>query len=394
MTEKNNYIENWLAGLADKTKENYLRQFPQWCAFVQMEPSEQIEKRLKDTASTDLTQRTFFERQFRAYKEHLEKEGKLGALSIKTYLRTIASFFSRNGLPLNLKRGDWESTLETKVIHRATVSREDVKAMYTHAALRDKALLLVLAQSGFSEVDVCALKVEDIQGLYDMPQTEHYFIEKPREKTNIVQATCISYEALHDIRAMLAERGKPQTGFLFVSGTYGQGAQVSTRTINEAMKALAERAFNTEKAKKFKTKQLRSFYNSALLRANIQPQELKDVMMGHGRKGARKHYDYDSTTIKEQYARAFEHLTINGVQSRADIEQLNKQIETQKAEIDTLRNILVAMLGRDKLEAIVSERLNKAPQGVIEQLHVDKASKSSLKRLSDKDLLKLYEVTA
>jgi hypothetical protein len=59
-----------------------------------------------------------------------------------------------------------------------------------------------------------------------------------------------------------------------------------------------------------------------------------------------------------------------------------------------LRNILVAMLGRDKLEAIVSERLHKAPQNVIEQLHVDKSSKQSLKRLTDKDLLKLYEVTA
>jgi integrase len=391
---ENKYIDNWLAGLADRTKENYLRTFPQWCEFVQMSPSEQIEKRLKDTASTDLTQRTFFERQFRAYKEHLEKEGKLSAISIKTLLTHVASFFSRNGLPLNLKRGDWESTLETKVIHRFSLSRDDVKALYTHAALRDKALLLVLAQSGFSEVDVCALKIEDIQGLFDMQPTEHYFIEKPREKTNIIQATCISYEALHDIRAMLAERGKPESGFLFVSGTYGQGAQVTTRTINEAMKAIAERTFEAEKAKKFKTKALRSFYNSALLRANIQPQELKDVMMGHGRKGARKNYDYDSATIKQAYAQVFEHLTINGVQSRADIAQLNKQIETQSAEIDTLRSILVAVLGRDKLEAVISERLHKAPQTVIEQLHVDKSSKQSLKRLTDKDLLKLYEVTS
>jgi integrase len=178
---ENKYIKNWLAGLSPRTKENYLQQFPNWCAFVKMEPSEQIEKRLKDTASTDLTQRTFFERQFRAYKEHLEKEGKLSALSIKTYLRTIASFFSRNGLPLNLKRGDWESTLETKVIHRDTVSREDVKALYTHAALRDKALLLVLAQSGFSEVDVTALRVKDTQGLYDMPQTALFHRETTRK---------------------------------------------------------------------------------------------------------------------------------------------------------------------------------------------------------------------
>jgi len=42
--------------------------------------------------------------------------------------------------------------------------------------------------------------------------------------------------------------------------------------------------------KDFQAKVLRSFYNSALLRADVK-QEIKDFMMGHARLGARGHYD-------------------------------------------------------------------------------------------------------
>jgi site-specific recombinase XerD len=286
-----------------------------------MTPKQLIEKRLKDTASEDLTERTFFEKKFREYKEYLEKSGKLSASSITTMLTHVASFFSRNSLPLNLKRGDWKSTLETKVKHRFKLSLEDVKAMYAHASLRDKALMLVLSQSGFSEIDTIALRVEDIKGIYEMPQTEHYFIEKPREKSGITQATCISYEALHDIRAMLAERENPESGFLFICETFNKGEKLTTRSVNEAMKDLALKTFGKEKAKQFKTKTFRSFYNSALLRSGVK-QELKDLMMGHKRLGARGHYAYDEFTIKEAYKNAFEYLSINGIQSRNDLSEM------------------------------------------------------------------------
>jgi integrase len=137
-------------------------------------------------------------------------------------------------------------------------------------------------------------------------EKKHYFLEKPREKTGEIQATCLSYEAVHDIQAMLQERENPDEGYLFVSTTKGKGDKLAVRTIHQAMKSLAEKTFGAEKAKEFKTKALRSFYNSALLRADIKS-EVKDLMMGHSRQSARKHYDYDDVTIKEAYQRAFEH---------------------------------------------------------------------------------------
>lgn len=323
--EQDQYFQTWLIGLSPRTKKNYGIDFPNWLTFIDMTPTEQIKKRMHDLNSEDLSQRTYFEQKFREYKEYLESirnPDPLKHATVRGRLRTVASFFARNSLPLNLKRGDWESTQQQPIIQRLKLTKDDIKAMYSHGNLRDRALLLVLAQSGFSEVDVSCFRIEELNGLYENPETEHYFIEKPREKTNEIQATCLSYEAVHDLKAMLLERGNPASGFLFVSQTKGKGEQLEVRSISEAIKAMAQKSLDKSKAKEFKTKTLRSFYNSALLHAGVSPQELKDLMMGHGRRGARGHYDYDDVTIKEAYGRVFEHLSINGLQVRADIKKI------------------------------------------------------------------------
>ena len=135
--EEDEFFKKWLVGLSPRTKKNYGNEFHDWYVFIGMTPTEQIKKRMHDLTTEDLSQRLFFENKFRAFKEYLEKKGDLKPLSVKTHLRTVASFFSRNGLPLNLKRGDWESTQEQPVIQRWKVTKDEVKAMYSHGNLRD-----------------------------------------------------------------------------------------------------------------------------------------------------------------------------------------------------------------------------------------------------------------
>ncbi|MCW4015476.1 MAG: site-specific integrase [Candidatus Bathyarchaeota archaeon] len=346
---RDEYVQKWLVGLAEKTKRNYIFAFKDWLDFVVMTPTEQIQKRIQDTISPDLTQRFFFESKWREYKAFMEEKGTLSDASIKAYLKTVASFFARNSLPLVLKRGDWETTQTQRAIRqRWTPTNEEIRKMYSHANLRDRALLLCLYQSGLSEIDAVNLRIEDLMGLYDCPEGEHFFIEKPREKTGNIQSTCLSFECVHDIKALLQEMGNPQEGFIFVSTTIQTGTRLKVRAVHEAIRGLVERAFGEERVQEFKTKSLRSSYNSALLRANIQPQELKDAMMGHKRRGARANYDYDEPTIKESYERTFQFLTINGIQNRKDIQdlrttqltqakllsQIGEENEKQKAEIE------------------------------------------------------------
>jgi hypothetical protein len=333
--KEDKFYKRWMNGLKDRTKENYNAGFQNWLVFIDMTPTEQIQKRMHDLTTTDITERQFFEDKFRQYKTYLENKGDQKAISVKTQLIPVASFFSRNGLKLQLKRGDWESNQTQEVRQRLKLTRDDVRSMYLHANLRDRALLLTLAQSGPSEADVSCLKIEDFPKLYTIPEGEHLFFEKPREKTGEMQATCLSTEALHDIRAMLEERGNPDKGYLFVSQTIKQGEQLPVRAINSAMKKLAERTFkdDPEKAKQFKTKVLRSFYNSALLKASIQPQEIKDLMFGHQRRGARGHYDYDDETIIENYKRAFEYMSVNGIQVKTDVAKLKAEFEATKLQL-------------------------------------------------------------
>jgi len=295
---------------------------------------------------------------------------------------------------LNLKRGDWESTQQQQVIQRWKLTKDEVKALYAHGNLRDRALLLVLAQSLFSETDVSNLKIEELKGIYEQPETEPYFIEKPREKTGEIQATCLSYEAMHDIKAMLQERGNPAEGYLFVSTTKGKGDKLEVRTINQAMKSLAEKAFGAVKAKDFKTKALRSFYNSALLRADIKA-EVKDLMMGHARQSARKHYDYDEVTIKEAYQRAFEHLSINGIQTRIDIKRVMdalKSVEGTNLFLQRQLEKLQEELGHQKTatEAVSEENLKIRGQLAQFQGLIDLLAGRSLKQFTD-DVAKLVD---
>ncbi|HEX9862040.1 MAG TPA: hypothetical protein VGB11_02010, partial [Candidatus Bathyarchaeia archaeon] len=106
--EQDEFFKKWLVGLSPRTKKNYSNEFHEWFVFIDMTPTEQIKKRMQDLTTQDIAQRLFFENKWRAFKEYLERKGDLKHASVRTRLRTAASFFSRNGLPLNLKRGDWE----------------------------------------------------------------------------------------------------------------------------------------------------------------------------------------------------------------------------------------------------------------------------------------------
>ena len=117
-------------------KENYRNQFGVWQDFIKMTPTEQVNKRMNDLTTTNLNQRQFFENKFREFKEYLEQCGNLKASAVRTLLTPVASFFSRNGLSLNLKRGDWASTLPQQVIQKFKLTKEDIKQMYAHGNLR------------------------------------------------------------------------------------------------------------------------------------------------------------------------------------------------------------------------------------------------------------------
>lgn len=163
------------------------------------------------------------------------------------------SFFSRNDVPLKFRRGELKQP--KKKIKRIFVEIEDLKTAYTMLDVRDKALFTTLLQTGLSEIDVCALNIEDILKQLDNPPA---YIEGYREKTTIRYQTCVGADACVAIKKYLVLRGEPKKGALFATKF---DERITPRSLREALKPVEKIIPH------FKPKMLRDFYHDALERA-------------------------------------------------------------------------------------------------------------------------------
>jgi integrase len=288
--------------------------------------------------SNDLPTRRRWEDIVKNYLDTLNKDPKDYRMNTKkSYVRTVQSFFSKLHVALEYSKNElkFEPSQKEKVSKEWIPSNEEIRLLYRMAnTTRDRAILLTLYQSGFSEVDVCSMKIEDFafyeqNGDWRLSLNEDLYHERLREKTNISQKTCISREALEEIRIMLQSRGFPKQGFLYLTQ---KNNQLENRDLHDMFKALITKAYSG-RAAQWKTKHLRDAFMNGCLQARI-PQEVKDSMVGHKREGARENYGLTEQTIKGAYTEAFKFLTINGFgQTSRKIEELQLDFQKTKNEL-------------------------------------------------------------
>jgi site-specific recombinase XerC len=238
-------VQNWFQLIGNaRTINNYSYDFPKFLNWVventpYKTPSEIIQNRVESLTTTDMQKRRFWEQQVIKYKNSLEAQNYRMA-TVHSSLRTIMSFFAKSGVKLLFSRGELKinPSEKDKVDTEWIPSNEEVRLLYRLCDnARDRAVLLTLYQSGFSEVDVASMQIETFpfyneKGEWAIPTTEDLYRKQRREKTNQWQQTCISREALEEIRIMLQSRGYPKEGYLFVSF---RGEQLGVRGINEAL---------------------------------------------------------------------------------------------------------------------------------------------------------------
>jgi len=296
MNKMDSYLKNWFDQLkAPRTLKNYKRQFPVFLEWIKKTPTEIIESRFEHLTTKDLSKRRYWEIQLVKFTRYLETlkddkgKRKLGIWAVRSYQKCVQSFFSHNGSRLIFTRNELaiEPSEREKIIKEWIPLNEECRVLYRACrSARDRSVLLCLYQSGFSPVDVSNLKIENLD-LYDQNGNwrkapfKDVYIAKLREKSNILQQTAISREAIEDIRIMLQNRGFPKQGYLFVSH---KNEQFTPRFINDMLKATVKKHF-PEKAKLWKTKNLRDSFMNGCLQANIT-QELKDALVGHQRQSA------------------------------------------------------------------------------------------------------------
>ena len=360
--ENDKYVKNWFALLGnERTINNYRGDFPKFLKYIAAHteyktPSAIIESRLEHLTSQDLIKRRFWEMATIKFKNYLETKN-LRMATVKGYVRTVQSFFSKNGVKLSFSRGELKinPSEKDKVYREWIPSNEEIRLIYRLCdSARDRGVLLMLYQSGFSEVDVANMQIGEFpfyneSGEWQLRSNEDLYHQRRREKTNQWQKTMISRECLEDLRIYLQGRGFPKEGYMFESF---RGEQLGVRGINDMLKRVVEKGFNG-RVKEWKTKHLRDAFMNGLLQGKVT-QEVKDAMVGHKRQGAREDYALTEQTIKVAYESAFKFLTINGYGSQSrKLEEMEKKFD---AKTDAMLEMLTKLSNENKqLKAKVQE---------------------------------------
>jgi site-specific recombinase XerD len=372
--------KHWFTKIGnERTIKNYKWEFPKFLDFVKVQPKDIVQQRLEQLSTTDQTKRRVWEDKYVEYKHLLENQG-LRKNTVKSYLRTVQSFFTNNNVNLVLSRNDTKvrpQNREDLVPTEWIPQNEEIRVLYRMAQnARDRAVLLVLYQSGFSEVDVASMQIDefpfyDAQGNWKISSTDDLYHQRLRSKTrasSALQQICISREALEEIRIMLQTRSYPKDGYLFVSF---RNQPLGVRGINDAMKEIVRHAFNG-KAKEWETRHLRDAFMNACEKAKI-PQKIADIMAGHKPDGAKSNYAVQQETIETLYKDAFKFLTINGYGSQSrKVEQLTSEVQGLTMQMAALMGMFDSLLTEEQKRRAILEAAKKLPNMTQEKLiHIE-----------------------
>jgi site-specific recombinase XerD len=346
-------VKFWLDNVASKgTRKNHVMSFPKFLDFVKKTPKELLEERKKDLQSDDPEVKTRYERLLIEYFNHLKLRMKHNSAIF--YLSAPRSFFAAHMYPITFTK------LQLKLIapedsdaNAYFPSNEDVRAMYSIAGVRERALLLLLYQSGMSETDVSNLDIEKKTSekekrtpinLYDkdgkfIDTSQHLPFNYHRVKTGELAQTCISNEALNDIRAYLQSRGFPKAGPLFLGS---KNMRLEARYIGNAIQELADKSLGAF-AEKFQPKSLRVSYINALEESNIH-KNFSERMAGHD---IGVSASYTRMQILETYGKVFSRLTINHARQEREATQLiGKQLLDLTTKLEKLEHYVTEVVPR------------------------------------------------
>lgn len=365
-------VKTWFSEInKNQTLENIKRGFPLFLGFVEMSPTQIYEKRREDRKLDDPLTQKFFETKVLQFKNALAKK-HYSRNSILSFINRTQSFFSHTNQALNFKRGVMRINESDFVKQNRRVKRPltniDARLMYNVADVEERPMLLFLYQVGLAPIDVSMLRIEQIPIREDTLDDQMIYFEVVREKTETITRTVLNPEIIHDFKVMMKSRGWSDEGWAFVSR---RGNRLREDYISKKMKELAKKSLDPDKADAFQCKDFRDSYNQALLKAGI-PQELKDALFGHKRKGARESYPIDG--IIEAYSKTFTLISINTYkQSLANkkqyettisdmsgritsLETHNKILREKVAELDIMKNTIIGLQNQMRLHFADSER--------------------------------------
>jgi len=349
-------LQRWMGSIIrGSTRSVYRSGFRLYVDYTQLTASQLIDEALEDVKK-DQREKTDIVKQrlIGFYSWLIEKApkkgpggsetGKLGLSSkiCHTYVGAIRSFYSTYDVFIKLSR---RSKLpEPKVENpRMILNNEDVKTLLDHTrTIRDKALILVMFQSGMDVSTLCSLKQKDVEGLG--VKGAPFALALQRVKTGIEFYTFIGKDSITAILAYLADvksRGIQLSSndplFLKESSKAFSKEGISTNLVQKTLRDAAVRSglVQAEEGKDFcplNPHALRESFGSIMSNHGV-PDSIVDFWLGHKSKGTDEAYKRRSLEeLKHLYSDKEPLLSIsNGGEQekrlRLEIEEKSQQLQ-------------------------------------------------------------------
>ncbi|RKX68179.1 integrase [candidate division TA06 bacterium] len=214
-------VKRWVAGKPKGTITQYLCSLRVYCDYRGMNPKQLIDE-IEEDRKKPRRERGEVEYKLKEFYSWLlnDKKKEVGGLIKKTtgekgvspkratsIIGAIRGFYKDNGFPILLKL---PRATTLKKNHKKQIRAEDVKKLVDHApTIRDKAIILMLFQSGMDVSTLCSLDYGDVaKGLerdeYPLP------IHVVRKKAGIEYTTFLGRDGIEALKAYINKRRERQ----------------------------------------------------------------------------------------------------------------------------------------------------------------------------------------
>jgi integrase len=318
------------------------------------------------------------------YVKYLKNERHLSFASRQTVVATFQKFYSQNDIVLNWIKihgylGEYERTVEDRAY-----TREEIRKLLDVAPLRARVLILLLASSGLRRGAVPGIKRKHLIWIEKYQLYEVVTYPKARER----YVTFCSPEASKEINAYFAYREQCGEVLNDESPLIREDFDVDDKDKVEAPRVAAnhslkcmlvrlvrlagvkgshqtnEKGRTSQRSEIMLSHGLRKFYDSNLVRAEINPIKVS-ALMGHRSGLQRSYLKLTDEELLEEYVKAVNNLTIND-ENRLKLQVKKLQVEKDEL-IEILRNRLEALERANETRELVTENVDRLQKPVVVQ---------------------------
>ena len=180
------------------TERGYIRGLYTFCQWIKKTPDQLIMERNEEVKNVERKHNA--EDKVRDFCLWLEKTRNITRSTIVTkYHAVLKSFYNYNDVPLNLR------TPKYVMRKRSPHTTDEVKTLMKIADIRERAIIMVLKDSGMSREDVVKLTYGDIKAEFEK-QEDFIHIRTLRRKESLEYDTFIGKNAVEYLKAYLDYR--------------------------------------------------------------------------------------------------------------------------------------------------------------------------------------------